>query len=351
MNDTETAVRQSFDQQAEWCRRLGSPFTALLCGVLGNRLDRASAAGARVLGWESEAGPVADALALRLAGGLNALVRSGRFAELAAHYPPNPLPDENIIWPALQRALDQAGGELLPWLDSAPQTNEVGRSAPMMAGLLVIAAEYDLPFSLYEIGASAGLNLLLERYAYQLGGTIAGDPASALRLAPEWRGASPPAARVQIAARRGADLQPLDTGSMADRERLMAYVWPDQLQRVSNLAAALGIAAARPPVIDRDDAAAWAHTHLGIAPEPGVIRVLMHTIAFQYFSSDTKARIHLHLESVGEKALASAPFAWLRYEPDESNEAPSLHLTLWPGGVHRVLASGHPHGRSISWSG
>jgi hypothetical protein len=59
------------------------------------------------------------------------------------------------------------------------QTNEVGRCAlllPLLAGL-------PGPLALVEVGASAGLCLLADRYAYDYGGRLVGDPASPLRLA------------------------------------------------------------------------------------------------------------------------------------------------------------------------
>ena len=73
---TEAAVREAFAKQAGWCRQLGSPFTALLCESLRDRLDRTTATGARVLDWSGDA--VMDALPLRLTGALHALVRRGR---------------------------------------------------------------------------------------------------------------------------------------------------------------------------------------------------------------------------------------------------------------------------------
>ena len=92
--DRETAVRGAFAEQARWCTRLNSPLTARLCTLLGLRLDRESAVGRRLLDWPGDPGSDADAVALRLCGGLHFLVRSGAAPRLAACYPPNPLPDE-----------------------------------------------------------------------------------------------------------------------------------------------------------------------------------------------------------------------------------------------------------------
>jgi hypothetical protein len=80
------AVLSAFAKQAEWCRALGSPFTALLMEALPRALDVRTRTGAAVLGWRGD--PIADALPLRVAGGLHALVRGGRLPMLAALYPP-----------------------------------------------------------------------------------------------------------------------------------------------------------------------------------------------------------------------------------------------------------------------
>ena len=78
------------------------------------------------------------------------------------------------------------------WLDSPPKTNEVGRAAAIMAMMLVAADHYPLPFELLELGSSAGLNLNMRLYGYDLGGVLAGDPDSPVRLHPDWRGPPPP---------------------------------------------------------------------------------------------------------------------------------------------------------------
>lgn len=114
-------------------------------------------------------------LPLRLAGGLHALARQ-QHKRLVACYPPHSLPDPDVLWDAIRIGLDDPG--LPSWLDRPPQTNEVGRSAALMVGLLMVAHETRLPLALHELGASAGLNLLLERYDICLGGTRAGMPGT-----------------------------------------------------------------------------------------------------------------------------------------------------------------------------
>ncbi len=340
---TEASIRAAFARQAEWAARLDSLFMARLCSLLGERLDRSTEAGRRVLDWPGRVDPFSDALPLRLTGGVHALVRRGDAPGLAACYPPNPLPDAETLWAALAPVL--ARPDLLPWLESAPQTNEVGRSAVLMSGLLVVADLFGQPMQLLELGASAGLNLLLDRYSFELGGIRAGDGESALRLSPEWKGGPPPDAPVEVVWRRGVDLHPLDARS--DGDRLLAYLWPDQARRLAQLEAALAIAARDPPQVDPGDAADWLEARLAEWQEAGATRVVLHSIAFQYFPDGTKARIAAAMEKAGTVATPAAPLAWLRYEFDPDDRA-ALRLRTWPG-EDRLLAWCHPHGARVEW--
>jgi hypothetical protein len=343
--DAEARVRAAFAEQAFWAARLGSPFTARLCEALETGLDRTSAVGARALDWPGDPSASADALALRLCGGLHALVRGGAAPELAALYPPAPLPEAERLRQALAPVL--ARRDLLPWLDSAPQTNEVGRSAVLMAGLLVVASRFAGPIALYELGASAGLNLQLDRYGYDLGGCTAGDSDSPVRLSPEWTGPPPPAAAVRIASRRGVDLNPLD--ARRDRERMLAYIWPDQPRRLALAQAALDLAAADPPPVDAGDAADWIEARLAVAGPADVARVVLHSVAFQYFPAAVQARVARHVERVGAAATAAAPLAWLRFEKLPEEDKYSLRLRSWPEGEDALLGWAHPHASSIRW--
>jgi hypothetical protein len=343
----EADVRAAFAAQAGHCEALGSAFTARLCRVAGEELDRSTAIGRRVLDWPGDPDARADSVPLRLAGGLHALVRRGRLPALAALYPPHPLPEPAALRAAFAAALAEAGPDLDPWLDGPPQTNEVARSGVLMAGLLAVAAAWEKPFHLSELGASAGLNLVLDRYAYDLGGRRAGAAGASLRLTPAWEGGPPPAAQVRVLGRRGVDRAPLDVAEAADRERLLAYVWPDQAERLARIEAALALARSDPPPIDRADAAEWLPRRLAAVEGPHVVT---HSIALQYFSDAGRGRVAAALAEAGGRATREAPLAWLRYEMEAPADAgPSLRLVLWPGGQETLLARADAHGRRVRW--
>jgi hypothetical protein len=348
--DSTEEVRTAFRLQAEWCRTLGSPFTSLLCGLAAERLDRSTAIGEAILDWQGDPDSKADSVPLRFAGALNGLVRKGLLPELKRLYPPNPLPDGDALWAKVQDALSAAEANIKPWLALPPQTNEVGRSSILFAGLCWLAARYPLPMRLYEVGASAGLNLNLDRYAYRFGEDVFGAAGAALFLTPEWEGRSPPNLTPRVVAREGCDLSPLDATSPKDRERLLAYVWPDQAQRVKRLTTALAIAAHHPVKVERSDAAAWVEQKFAATSAWGEQQVLLHSIAFQYFPKDTQERIAAHMERTGTSATRDAPIAWLRFEADpELDKAFSLRLRVWPTGEDHLLATGDPHGSWVKW--
>lgn len=324
---------------------MGSPFTAVLCAVLGRRIDSRTEVGRRVLDWPGNPDGWADGLPLRLCGGLHALVRRGDVPRLATCYPPNPVTHEEEFWRAIDKALERP--ELLLWLDNPPQTNEVGRSNALMGGLLVVAARFGKPIHLYELGASAGLNLVLDRYGYDLGGRRAGDTASPLQLKPDWTGAPPPAADVRIAVRRGVDIQPMDV--VRDRERLLAYVWADQQRRIEQLEIALSLAASDPPPVEQGEAADWVEANIGIDPHPCVARVVMHSVAYQYFPEETQRRIAARMTEAGAQATEEEPLAWLRFEKEEGESQTTLRLTLYADGEDRLLARCQAHGAAIEW--
>jgi len=342
---SEAAIRQAFRDQARICAAAGSPLTAAVIDSLEAAIDHETETGRRVLSWAGDARGTADSVPLRLAGGMHALARQRVDARLSQLYG-GTLAGADVIVASVLHRFDT---ELVRWLDVPPQTNEVGRASPMMAGLLLLAAEHRLPFELIELGASAGLNLNLDRFGYRLGTTRAGDSSSQVQLAPEWEGASPPAAPVKVIDRRGVDQTPIRIGDPSSRERLIAYCWADRPERMARLEAAIALAETCRPPLEQGDAADFAEAQLATLQPDGVLRVLYHTIFWSYLPPDKQDRVRTALARAGVSATPSRPLAWLRYELNGDAGASELHLQCWPGGENRHLATGHPHGSHLLW--
>lgn len=339
---TAEAVRAAFRDQARSCGSLGSPLTARLLAGLADALTDATATGARVLAWGGDASSRGDAVALRLAGGLHALILSGRDDPLGHAYAAgDPVP-------AALRAIARHDAFLMRWLDSPPQTNEVRRAAAFISAAHWLHARHPLPVVLSEPGASAGLNLIWDRYALDACGATYGPADAVLRLAPDWRGASPPpAAPVTIAERAGVDLNPLDPA--ADRLRLMSYIWADQTDRLARTTHAADEATRLRPPVARGDAVDWLAERLA-EPHPGRLHLIQHSVVWQYLPAAARARGDHLIARAGNRATPAAPLARLAMEADERPDGAALTVTLWPGGTTQVLARVDFHGRWIDWA-
>jgi hypothetical protein len=309
-----------------------------LLNGLADALSPGTAVAARVLAWQGEPGPAGDAVALRLAGGLHALILTGEDARLGAAY----ATDDPV--PAVMEALVRHEAHLLRWLDQPPQTNEVRRSAPLLAAAHVIAARFGRPLVLSELGCSGGLNLMWDRCCLDLPDGPRGE--GPIRLKPDWQGGLPPAAPFVIAGRAGVDLNPLDP--IDDRLRLLAYLWPDQPDRLNRTRAALDEAARLRLSLVRGDAAEWLERRLAVQM-PGKVHVVFHTVAWQYFPPETQLRCRAALEAAGARASEDAPLAHLSMEADGRADGAALRLQLWPGAGEMTLGRACFHGRWVRW--
>jgi hypothetical protein len=291
-------------------------------------------------------------MALRCCGALHYHVRSHPKSELAKVYSPNPVPGADALWEAVRAAIAADDDALTEFLDMPPQTNEVSRAGVLLGGLLVIAARWRLPLSLIEIGASAGLNLNFDRFFYDLGERRSwGDPQSSVRVKSEWRGNAPPLdPPLAIAARLGNDQNPLSAAREDDRRRLLAYVWPDQADRLKRLEAALDIAAEHPVEVVKEDAAKFLASCLARKAHDGVGRVVFHTIVLQYASPETRAAVNEAMAAAGARATENAPLARFSVEHEKPDAPPTIRLTFWPGGEERIVGRCDSHGGWVEWA-
>ncbi len=338
------SLRDALCDQARNNAALGSPFTARILRLMAQRLAPDSALTRRLFDWPGDIGPGGASLPLRLLGGLHALVLNGLSPALVAVYPPNPEPGEDALWQAVASAMQDHAAFLDRWIDSPPQTNEVRRSAALIAAGHWLTRQFDLPIVMSELGASGGLNLNWDRYGLAIGGRHYGPRDPALTLAPAWTGPLPPMVPPRVTGRRGCDLNPLDPTVPDDALRLTAYLWPDQPERMARTRAAMALPPAR---VDRADAARWLARRL-TTPRPGALHLVCHTIAWQYFPTATQAACAAHLDQAGKQAHEGAPLARLSMESDGGRGA-ALDLTLWPPGETIRLGRVDFHGRWLDW--
>lgn len=323
-----------------------SPLYHLLIGELARDVEAGGVTARLLAGHERD--PIGSALVLRLLAAVHRLVLRGRAPDLAAHYPSagGRLGPEGV-WPKFRAVLEDHIDLLRAEVDQPMQTNEVGRSAALVGGFLVVAQRFGLPLRVLEIGASAGLNLRWDHYRYEARGRTWGPADSPVRLCGYNTTQLPPFhVRARVTARRGCDPNPLDPTDDEDALKLMSFIWPDQLHRLRLLRNALEVARRVPATVDRAGAVDWLQRHLA-EPTPGLATVVFHSIVMQYLSSDDREAVRAILAASARGASDQAPLAWLRFEP--AGEHAAVHLTTWPDGDERLIARAGYHGAPVEW--
>jgi hypothetical protein len=224
------------------------------------------------------------------------------------------------------------------------QTNEPGRCAVLLPAL----AQLPQPLALIEVGASAGLNLLPDRYSYDYGGhRLAGSDPDAPVLRCQPRGAVPLPAQVPaIAWRAGLDLNPLDVTSDDDVRWLSCLVWPGEGDRAERLRAAVAVARRDPPAVHRGDLLTDLPALAAQAPA-GVTVVVFHTSVLYQVTPEGQARFAATVRGLG--------VSWL------SSESPGIVPgTAMPAVDDQMsvlardgapLASADSHGTWLNWLG
>lgn len=345
----DNRLLRSLRLQGQLCADLGSP-------MYGDVLDRVAAdveAGgvfaAILSGHENDPGRLA--LPLRLLGGLHRLALDGRASALRRWYPSTGGQwDAEAAWPDIALAASDHADLLRAALDQPPQTNEVGRSAALIGGLLILAHRFGLPIRLFEIGCSAGLNLRADHYRYRHPGGQWGPADSPVTIDDAWRGQLPPAAALRITERHGYDIAPLDATSRDGELILLSYVWPDQPARLDRLRGAISIARRVPAPLQRRNAV---DAVAGLSVAAGALTVLWHSITWQYLSAGEQTAVRAGIDALGAQARADSPFTHLMLEPQRRRPDSPVEFTVrarsWPGGDDELLGGCSPHGPPVTW--
>lgn len=247
-------------------------------------------------------------------------------------------PDAGSLRTLVTSSRDDLTAEILA---RRTQTNEPLRCATLLPALAAVPG----PLALIEVGASAGLTLLPDRYSYDYAGHVVSgtDPlAPVLRCEP--RGPVPlPREVPKVAWRAGLDLNPLDVTSDDDTRWLECLVWPGEAGRAERLAAAIAAARRDPPAVLRGDLLAGISALVRSAPG-GCRVVVYHSAVLAYVDEAVRREFAAVLRELG--------VVWL------SNEAPGVvPCASAVGGEGFVLvrdgamplARTDPHGSWVRW--
>lgn len=244
--------------------------------------------------------------------------------------------------------------ELLPVIRTRlVQTNEVRRSAILLPAFASIAKGSGRPLALIEIGPSAGLNLLFDRYQYRYGAVSVGDPTSPVVLISEPIGLAPDVAIPSVVARAGIDINPLDVTDPDDVAWLRALLWPEHTDRLALLDAALDVARREPPTLLKG-ALFDRIPQLALNAPSGASVCIFATFVLNQFSRDMIERLRillLELSEVREVHLVVMGFSEL-FEPGGriDGDTKVWILRLRDGlGDYRLSSIANAHGRWIDW--
>lgn len=315
--------------------------------------------------------PLQELAVLRMLAAVRFLLIADPSEPLAAHHADlhdTPLPPDGVYPVFRDFALGHREelGELVA--TRAIQTNEVQRCACYMPAVALSQRALGGELGLVDVGASAGLGLLLDRYAYDYGLAGSVGPADApVRLRCEAGGGQPLPLRdapPRVSRRVGLDRSPVDLRDPDALRWLRAAVWPGQGNRVEVLLQAAEAAAADPPRIVTGDAIRDLPAVLDSIPEE--LGLCVTTSVTLGYLGERRAEFSHALEDYGR----DRPLAWVAFDTvlgiDRMDHAPAwvgelvqsgrvdcalVRLTLLTarGRSDRWLARGGYHGEWVEW--
>ncbi len=314
---------------------LGSPVYARLAGQLADDPGPARPILEDAASWD---------LGLRLFAAVHHLVLSGSAPAALSGDRADFLAALREHGPALRRFVEEQG----------VQTNETQRCVALLPAFLTVARETGLPLDLLELGPSAGLNLVFDRYRYLYAEGGWGDPDARLRFTAVERGRVPRGlleTPLRIAGRRGIDLSPIDVSTDDGAILLRSFLWPGRNDRVERLEAAIAtlLEAPQRPELLRGDYVELAPDILGRRSDEA-ITVVFQTASTGYLSRERYDALRAALEDAGADGR---PLAWISSRRSDERESDAddryeLELRIWPGGS-RLVALVDFHGNWIDW--
>jgi hypothetical protein len=255
-------------------------------------------------------------------------------------------------WASVHEVIVERGDWLAKFVaEQDVQTNEVGRCFALLPAFLELARTAGRPLDLLELGPSAGLNLLLDRYRYRYRAGSWGPPGSPVALGGVERHPLPAElldVELAVGRRRGVDLNPVDVWNDDGVRLLTSFVWADQWARLERLRRAIELARADPPELIRGD---YVDLLPGLLAERDLdaYTVVFQTVSTQYLRRDRYER----LRAVLVDASRDAPLGWIstqRHDEEAGRfDGFALELAHWPARSPRVVAYMGYHGEWLDW--
>lgn len=250
----------------------------------------------------------------------------------------HPAPPE-LAWDAFRAfVLDHRDRILQLGATRRTQTNEVGRVAAMLPILASEADRLGEPVHLVEVGAAAGLNLCLDRFRYDIAGSVFGQSDLTLRVQSRG-GLEAPRRAPYIQRRVGIDLDPVDIDDAEHVRWLEALVWPEQHERRRRLRTALRIRRTVQVEMVEGDASVVVGPVLDGLPTSGPA-IVFHAFTWNQLDDAARARLDAAIERAASKrSLSRVGFEYW----GESAEWPQIRVGL-TSQTARPVAEAHPHG-------
>jgi hypothetical protein len=255
-------------------------------------------------------------------------------------------------WDDVPEVLDREADFLRDYVARVEiQTNEVQRAWPLLPCFLELARWSGIEtFDLVELGSSAGLLLLWDRYRYRYDAGSWGRREAPLELGGEERTRGVPAELLRttprVRRRVGIDRNPLDLRDRDDLLLLKSFVWAGQDARLARLDAAADALRDDPPDRVRGDIVDVLPLELARRDE-GALTVVLNSAALDYLDQAGRRRVRDALERAG----AEGPLAYVTTTQPASGTHRywALAAKLWPGGERRELAYADFHGVWLEW--
>ncbi|AND41465.1 DUF2332 domain-containing protein, partial [Cytobacillus oceanisediminis] len=226
------------------------------------------------------------------------------------------------------------------------QTNEVRRCAYLYPAFCTIYEKAKKPLYLVEIGTSAGLQLLWDKYSYSYGqNNIYGSIDSKLNITAEIKGEITPilhSTPPPVSARIGLDLNTIDLNDIEENLWLKSLIWTEHSERLFMFEEAANYIKENPISLIDGDGISLLSKYVEKVPKESVI-CIFHTHVANQMPLEMKKNL---LKTVKDIGKVRDVFHIYNNVQDRY-----LHLDYYLDGIEsqNTIAETDGHGRWFEW--